>query len=233
MVVANGASFQEGAPVAPGCYAQVFGDFAGFPTTTTDISSLPLPTTLEGVQVMVEGVAAPLYAVRPDLVAFIVPQATTLGQHTIQVILNGQVIGQGPVNVVGAFPGVFFGFGSDGTAIGGIRRTTDYAYAVDGTPASRGSAIAIALTGQGNNVDNPPADGEAPVGPESQTKVKPRVFIAGVEANVIFSGLFPNFPGLWQVNAVIPDDAFIAGAVPLVVTFNNVPSNTVFLWVAE
>jgi uncharacterized protein (TIGR03437 family) len=91
----------------------------------------------------------------------------------------------------------------------------------------------IALTGQGNNVDNPVTDGNAPTGAESPTTVAPRVFVAGVEAQVLFSGLFPLFPGLWQVNAMVPDEAYITGAVPLVVTFNNVPSNTVFFWVAE
>ena len=233
ITVVNGGSFQANAPLAPGSYAQVWGDFAGFPTADGDLAQLPLATALENVEVQVNGVASPLYAVRNVVCAFTVPQAATAGQHTIQVLQNGQVIGEGVINIVDAFPGIFFARLADGTDVGGVKRTTDYADALEATPASRGGAIAIALTGQGTDVANPVGDGDAPAGAESTTNVQPRVFIAGVEAQVIFSGLYPFFPGLWQINAVIPDEAFISGPVPLVVTMNGIPSNQVIFWVAE
>jgi uncharacterized protein (TIGR03437 family) len=58
------------------------------------------------------------------------------------------------------------------------------------------------------------------------------VFISVDEAEVTFSGLSPQFPGLWQVNAAVPDRPYISGQVPVVVTIDGVPSNQVSFWVA-
>jgi uncharacterized protein (TIGR03437 family) len=38
---------------------------------------------------------------------------------------------------------------------------------------------------------------------------------------------------LWQINATLPDQAFLAGRVALVVTIDGVPSNQVSFWVAQ
>jgi uncharacterized protein (TIGR03437 family) len=40
-----------------------------------------------------------------------------------------------------------------------------------------------------------------------------------------FSGLAPGFSGLWQVNAVVPANVS-SGAANLIITVNNVASNT-------
>ena len=233
ITVVNGAGFQTGAPVAPGSYAQVWGDYQGFPTENANLGQLPLPTSLGSVEVRVDGMAAPLYAVTPIVCAFNVPSPVAKGRHQIQVLHAGQVVGQGNIDVVDAFPGIFYS-PINGIDVGGIRRATDSAYALSGTPAHRGGYIVIALTGQGPNVNQPVADGQAPAGPESTTQVTPRVFIAGVETEApSYSGLMPVYPGLWQINVRIPDKPFIKGMVPLFVTYGDLASNTVAFWVEE
>ena len=63
------------------------------------------------------------------------------------------------------------------------------------------------------------------------TTSTPEVFIAGVPAAVQFSGMAPGFSGLWQINAVVPERAFITGRVPLQVYMDGVDSNEVTIFV--
>jgi uncharacterized protein (TIGR03437 family) len=48
--------------------------------------------------------------------------------------------------------------------------------------------------------------------------------IGGVQANVLFSGLAPNFTGLYQVNAVVPDGVVPGDALPVVLSAAGVSS---------
>jgi uncharacterized protein (TIGR03437 family) len=75
-------------------------------------------------------------------------------------------------------------------------------------------------------------DGDVPSG-LVRTQETPEVFISVDKAEVIFSGLSPQFPGLWQINARVPDKPYIRGQVPVYVTINGVSSNVVSFWVAE
>ena len=59
------------------------------------------------------------------------------------------------------------------------------------------------------------------------TLATPTVTMGGAVAQVQFSGLAPGLAGVYQVNAVVPDEAPSGDAVPLIVTMNDVPSNTV------
>ena len=88
-------------------------------------------------------------------------------------------------------------------------------------PAKRGDYISIYATGQGL-VSNPPADGDIPRNGLVSSQGGLRVFIgtdftdqvplqgteqrnANGDVNFIeFSGLSPNFPGMWQINVRIP-----------------------------
>ncbi len=55
----------------------------------------------------------------------------------------------------------------------------------------------------------------------------PSVTIDGVPATVTFSGLAPGFVGLYQVNVEVPQEVSPGPALPLILTINGVPSNTV------
>jgi uncharacterized protein (TIGR03437 family) len=61
----------------------------------------------------------------------------------------------------------------------------------------------------------------------------PRVFIGTEPATVLFSGLSTVFPGLWQLNVVIPDAASVSGQVPVFTSLNGTVSNAVTIWVAR
>lgn len=228
VTVVSGASFQQNFPVAPGSYAQVWGDFRGFPTANADLARLPLPRALEGVEVLVEGTAAPLYAVTPQVVAFLIPQNAQPGRRQIQVRRGGQIVGQGTFHVIGEAPGIFFS-PIGGIHVGGVRNHRNQ-YATAESPAERGQVITIALTGAGTALTRPIADGQAPDGLISTTEA-PEVYVSVDRAEVLFSGLMPLYPGLWQINARVPNKPYISGPVPLFVRYRGMTSNAVVFWV--
>ena len=51
--------------------------------------------------------------------------------------------------------------------------------------------------------------------------------IGGIPAEVLFAGSAPGFVGLLQVNARVPFAVTPGNAIPVVLTINGVPSNTV------
>lgn len=227
ITVINGARFEVRYPLSPGAYAQAYGTYAGVAATTA--SSVPLPTTLGGIQVLVNNLAAPLYAVGPTAVSFLVPKSTPIGRQPLRIARGAETIAQGSVDVVAVSPGIFFVQG-DRFAQGGILNQSS-AYAVQGAPAQRGQVIQIFATGQGP-LDVDFADGAVP-SQLARARGTTKVFISVDEADVQFSGQSPQFPGLWQINAIVPNKAYISGQVPLVVTINGVPSNQVSFWVAQ
>ena len=63
--------------------------------------------------------------------------------------------------------------------------------------------------------------------PLSHTLTTPQVTIGGVPANVLFSGLAPNFVGLYVVTLQVPAGAPTGHSVPVVLTIGGIQSNTV------
>ena len=240
IVAVNGASYTSLFPLAPGSYAQVFGTLTGnIPNADANLAQLPLPDTLQGVQVQVEGVAARLYAVRAnvsgdqDSIAFVVPQTTQPGRRAVRVTLNGQLAGEGSMDVVPSSPGIFFGRSAEGIDIGGVLNQANV-FAVQGTPAKRGEVVQIYLTGQGTGLSAAVPEGNVPpTGTLVRTTTDPEVYVSVDKAQVQFSGVHSQFPGLWQVNVIVPDKPYIRGPVPLRVSMNGVISNLVVFWVAE
>jgi uncharacterized protein (TIGR03437 family) len=87
--------------------------------------------------------------------------------------------------------------------------------------------ITIYFTG-GGPVTNPPGTGvKASASPLSMTTTKPTVTIGGLPATVAFSGLTPNFFGLYQVDVQVPSGLTPNSAVPVVVNIGGASSNSV------
>jgi uncharacterized protein (TIGR03437 family) len=77
------------------------------------------------------------------------------------------------------------------------------------------------------DVSNRPALGAASSGePLANTLASPTVTIGGVTAEVSYSGLAPGYPGLYQINARIPEGAAAGPDIPVVLTIGGVASNT-------
>jgi uncharacterized protein (TIGR03437 family) len=80
-------------------------------------------------------------------------------------------------------------------------------------PAKPGDLVIVYATGLGA-VDVPIADGQASTDQTRNTLIKPTVMVGGLAANVLFSGLTPQYPGVNQLNVIVPN-AVPGDSVPI------------------
>lgn len=227
IAVYNGASYTLRFPLAPGSFAKVSGAFAGVATAAA--TALPLPKELNGVQVLVNNVPAPLYAVRADEITFQVPCATPAGRQRLRVTRAGADVAAGSVDILASAPGLFYDL-ADRNAQGGVLNQAG-AYAVPASPAVRGQIVQVFGTGEGA-LSIALEDGATPSA-LATARAETKCFVSVEEAPLQFSGASPQFPGLWQINITVPNRPHIRGRVPLFCTVNGISTNVVTFWVAE
>jgi uncharacterized protein (TIGR03437 family) len=195
---ASSAPFTAG--IAPGDFITLYG--ANLAPGTATAYTVPFPTTLglDGVQVTVNGLPAPVEFVSPGQISAIVPYAVGSSIARIQVNNNGVLS-----NVVTEFvnltaPGVFT-VPPGGLGYGAVLHG-DYSLVTAQSPAQVGETVAVYLTGLGTTNPLIP-DGSA--GPaSSQTNNTIQVYIGGLQATVSYSGLAPDLAGLYQINFTVP-----------------------------
>ena len=194
--VVNGATFQPG--LAPGGVATVFTRGV-VPSEGVVASTLPLGRRLAGVQVMVNGREAPLYAVAKvngsEQVNFQVPWETATGLVAVRV--NGVELAR--VEVGAGQPAVFLANG-----LGVVVHHADNTLVTSERPLVAGENAYLYATGLGA-VDNQPATGEAASTTQlSRVRSVPAVTLAGRTCEVQFAGLAPGLVGVYQINIRVP-----------------------------
>ena len=197
-----------GAAIAPGEMITLFG--SGLADTAAS-AALPYPFALNGSSVTVNGLAAPLAYVSGNQVNVIVPYSVSGTTATVIVTNNGSGSNSVTVPLQRTAPGVFSADGS-GTGLGAITHATG-AVVTAQNPARRGETIVVYATGLGA-VTPPAADGVPGSGTSANAVA---VTIAGQTASVAFAGLSPAYPGLYQVNVLIPANLVGNGALPLAI----------------
>jgi uncharacterized protein (TIGR03437 family) len=80
-------------------------------------------------------------------------------------------------------------------------------------PAKRGDGVFFYATGLGA-VDSPIADGAASLDKLRHAVNPITVVVDGIEVTPLFSGLSPQFPGVNQINFIVPNGA-TSGVVPI------------------
>ena len=95
--------------------------------------------------------------------------------------------------------------------------------------AARGSVIQIYATGLGATSPAVASGQPAPSNPPATSTTTAQAQIGGQTAPVQFAGLAPGYVGLYRVDVIVPAGATLGNAVPLVLTQDGVPSNTVTL----
>jgi uncharacterized protein (TIGR03437 family) len=215
--VVNAASFT--AQVSPGGLATVFGsNFTG--TGMDAIAGLPVPSSLGGVSVQVNGVNAPVLYASFGQINFQIPWQTKAGSATVQVGINGFSSNKVNMTVQAAAPALFV----QGTHA--VAENSDFTLNSASNPAKVGGTILAYLTG-GGAVSNQPANG-APAGSGSDLSTVTSTVtatIGGQTAQVPFAGLAPGFVGLWQANVVVPS-GLAKGDFPLIITVGGQASNS-------
>jgi uncharacterized protein (TIGR03437 family) len=188
--------------------------------------------------VLVNGVAAPMTFAGPTQINFVVPWGTdTSVAADVQVIKasTGQVLATGPMAMAPVSPGIFELTHGGAVRQAAVINSKDHTVNSSTNPAARGDSIEIYATGLGP-VTLTPRDGDVPAS-LSTTTGNLRVFFGScplesctVSPNeqgnfLIFSGLSPGFPGLYQINMRIPMVTDPNAPALLVITVNSVGSN--------
>lgn len=212
--VVDAAGFRP--TLAPGSLASLFG--VELSTSTAAAQSLPLPRSLGGARIQVNGIDAPLLFVSPKQINFQVPFETAEGAAAVISILGEQQSPGEAADVAEFAPGLFV---NPATGEPIVQRHPDGALITAQNPAKPGDILILYVTGIGG-LDNPPTTGAPAVdSPLSSATGTPTVTIGGVEAAVSFAGLAPGFVGLGQINIELPAGLPQGSPLPLVIRFGE------------
>jgi len=187
-------------------------------SSTATASVTPLPTTLGGAALTINGRAAPLFYASPTQINAQLPNETPTG--TAMAVVTVGSVASAPVSfsVTAVNPGIFI-FGNNRAVV----QNQDFNVNDASQPAAVGSFITAYLTGIGP-VDNPVATGvPTPSSPLARVTLQAVATIGGQSAEILFLGLTPGLVAVGQANLKVPELA--PGTYPLVITIGGVPSN--------
>ena len=185
-------------------------------STTEFAIGTPLPTTLAGTRVLVNGKAAPLLFASPSQINYQLPEGTPTGDLEVIVERNNGNRTRETINVKSAGFAAF-SFDSTGTGTGAILDGRTFRQGPHEVQTSRGEATILALFGTGL--------GEAASRDFVSSRV--RVFVGGIEAKVHYAGPQPDYVGLDQINFELPPNVANYGTLPVVVSVDEQSANSV------
>jgi len=190
--------------IVSGAWVSIYG--SNFSDITTDWGqqdfSNGLPTSLAGIQVYVNGIAAPVYYVQPTQINIQAP-SNLGGSATVQVIRNGVPSLTTTVAVVDHNAGLF-AYSLDYMTFYPSARFNDNPYEIVGDPAIFGSGVEKAKPGDSIQLyANALAASDAGVvSPANSFSDPVTVTVGSATVNADFAGLVS--PGLFQVNFTVP-----------------------------
>ena len=200
-ILNGGSSAPFTVGVSPGALMTLYG--TGLAASTQVDATFP--TTLNGVQVTINGRPAPIYVVSAGQISVLVPWATSGGNAAIQVTNNGVLSNTVTVFVNATTPGVFTippgGVGpaaalhADGSLVSSLNK------------AKAGETVSVFLTGLGAVTPAIDDGAVAPSSPLSLAGNKSTAFLGGAAATVLYQGLAPQLRGLYQMNVTVPANA--------------------------
>jgi uncharacterized protein (TIGR03437 family) len=217
----SAASF-EGGPVAPGSIVTAFPLFgSSLATSAASAASAVWPTTLGGATVTVRDSSgtsrpAPIAYASAGQLNYQVPVDTASGYATVTIAAGGTNM-TGAINVLDAYPNLFLADSRGGAAgqvfrLRGTQQTVEaIASAIDLGPTGDQVYVVVYATGLGK------AGGTA------------TATVGGLDATVAYAGAQGVYPGLDQINVLLPRGLAGKGRVPVVVTAGGKPSNPVYV----
>ena len=232
--VVNNGTFAGGEPLAQGDIAAIFGSQFDF-DAPEGATTLPLLTTMDGIQVLVNGVAAPVYYVSANQINFEVPiDASTAngGAGTVQVVRNGTPGNLIYVDINARVPRfILYGnYGIMTTPAGALT-------GIPSNPVKPGDTVVIYALGLGPTTPPVNSGTASPSAPNLASVPGTTQVCFGVEtpfeqspcATASFSGLTPNYIGLYQINVTIPSGIATGNSTLSLLLVDNVESTPVQL----
>ncbi|HKX28465.1 MAG TPA: DUF4394 domain-containing protein, partial [Blastocatellia bacterium] len=235
LAATNAASFST-AGVAPSSLVSIFGQFLTNNGQTFIANSQPLPVSLGGVSVTVNGMNAQLLAVTPTQINLMMPATAILGTApqslgTATMVVNNSdgSINMGTTALVRSAVGIFTANGS-GSGTAAALTTTDgvtFQSTINPDGSARGISAGTAATPNflvlyTTGISLAPA---AIPGDGNGVAEAVTIMIGNAPATVTFAGPAPGLSGVEQVNVMIPPQLAGAGTVPITMTVDGRISN--------
>jgi len=193
---ASNAATGDANAISPGSIVSLYGQ--GLAQFTAQAAGYPLPVTLGGASVLINGTAAALYYASASQINFQMPYGLG-GAVTLMVSVAGTQLGGLPVNVQSIGPGIFI-YGQGRAAA----LNQDYSLNSPAQPAATGSVLALFGTGLGEVTPTSAPGAAASSTIYSQANAAVTATVGGVSARVLYSGLAPGMAGVYQVDVVAP-----------------------------
>lgn len=211
--VLNSASW--GITMAPGSLVSIFGSNLA---TTTQSANPPLPFTLGGTSVTINGIPAPLFFVSSGQINLQLPSAVTapsladlngtflnLGTATAVVTAPGGVSSPASFYVLAASPSFFTTDGSGCGAASALNITPDGTISINSPSNSAAPGDYIALFGTGfGPAGAQPADGVAAAGAAPLQSAPVLLVDYSLAPAPQYAGLAPSTVGVDQINFQLP-----------------------------
>ncbi len=198
--------------IAPGMIVAIYGNLLAAETAAA--AEIPLPLQLSDAQALLGGTPMPLYYASPSHINVVIPEsASGLMQLAVQNMSGSHTIN---VLVEPAAPSIFTQDASGNGAVAALNATTG-ALVTPHSPVFGGDYVELFLTGLGRTTARDGLDYANDV---------PIVTISGQDCPVTYAGRAPGYPGLDQINCIVPS-GLSADSAPLTVTSGTRTSNIV------
>jgi uncharacterized protein (TIGR03437 family) len=200
---------------SPGELVNLYGTFGG--VSGQAATTLPIPITIGGVQVLVNGQPAPIDFVSETQISTLIPYEIVGDSFvTFQVVIGGSKSNPVTVYAGNTAPGIYT-LTENGIGAGAILHA-NFTAVTTSSPAQPGETVVMFMSGLGPVTPGVGDGAAAPASPVSQSveSVDIGIFLGDpsngfLEANVSFAGLAPFFAGLYQVNFSVPQDGLTNG----------------------
>jgi uncharacterized protein (TIGR03437 family) len=197
--------------LAPGMFVAIYG--TSLAATTAKASALPLPLQLSDTQVLLNGSPISLhYASGIQINAVLPDTASGLAKLTVR---NGGGSHTANVLIETAVPAIFTR-DSSGSGPAAALNALDNSVNTPTNPLHAGDYVELFATGLGRTTLK---DGL------EYANQQPTVSIAGMDCPVTFAGRAPGFPGVDQINCVVPAGIGSNSAAPVAIVSGNRTSN--------
>ena len=205
-------------PLAPGEVITIYGTVLAEPGASLAAPPPPLSTTLVDTTVTVAGIPLPLYYVSDTQVNAVVAyglSSNSLNAPLQMLVQRGNTLSQPVyVTVATAEPTIY---GGPNAVVSHPASGASPYIVSSANPAHGGDIIVLYCLGLGA-VSPPVADGGLATAGVLSWASPIQMMIGNQPATVLFQGLTPLYPGLYQVNAVIPAGVPTGSSVPVTIS---------------
>jgi len=225
-VVSVSAASYLPATLAAGSITAAFG--VNLATGTQAATSIPLPTSLAGTSVQVNGVLAPLFFVSPGQINYQIPDGTVPGLATVTVTSGSGIVSTGTMQIAAVAPGLFAA-NATGT---GVAAAVALRAKADGTQSYEAVAQYDGTQFVSRPLDLGPGTDQVflilyGTGIRNASSLAAvTALVGGQDSQVLYAGPAGGFVGLDQINVRLPRTLIGRGEVNVMLTVDGKQTNS-------